>query len=570
MDLKTVLGADYNDTQNYEYRLLGFDSRARDSQTFRDQTDLTRTSVMSVTTLSYNKTFAEKHDVSAVAGFEYQKTRFVGNSLEGSNVPDEDYLNWNLFEPADILVTERDETQVRESVFGRINYGYDNRYLVSVSLRRDGDSRFGENKRYENFPALSVGWNVHNESFMENAKVLSGLKLRFSTGSLGTTSFLGSYDALSLLDPSPTVYGTGYLIPNNIANPNLTWQTNTETNYGADLAFLDNRFTLSVDYYTSDIEDMLINQSVSEVAGTTSIVLNQGDVRSSGWEFELGGRVFNDGDFTWSFNANLSTVTTEITDLGGLDELPQVIYGQSGRGPVFRNYVGGQIGEMWGLETIGDVEMEYIADGTRHPNNATGESYVVDQNGDGVIDRTRTVEEGGDLVLIGQNTPNMYWGITNNFGYKGFDLSFMFNGASGAEVYNIDPLYYNSQWGGRLDYASLDANGDGIADANGEFYERNRNQTDAVLQDASYVALRNFTIGYTFTTGWIERSGLSSIRAFGASSNLLYFSAADYTSYNPEGVKTTGSDYLGPTTYGVQVGASPVVRSFTLGLSVKF
>jgi TonB-linked SusC/RagA family outer membrane protein len=570
LDLKTVLGGDYNDTHNHEYRLLGFDSRARDSQTFRDQTDLTTTSVVSVTTLSYNKTFAEKHDVSALVGYEFQRTRFRGTSLDGSNVPDEDFLNWNLFNPADIAVSERKETQERESIFGRLSYAYDNRYLVTFSIRRDGDSRFGENNKYETFPALSLGWNVHNEAFMKDADVLSRLKVRFSTGSLGTTSFLGSYDALSLLDPSATIYGTGYLIPENVANPDLTWQTNTETNYGVDLGFLNNRYSLSVDYYTSDIEDILINQSVSEVLGTTSIVLNSGDVRSSGWEFEFGGRVFDDGDFTWSFTGNLSTVTTEITDLGGLDELPRAIYGVSGRGPVFRNYVGGQIGEMWGLETIGDVEMDYIADGTRHPDNATGESYVVDQNGDGIIDRTRTVEEGGDLVLIGQNTPNMYWGITNNFSYKNFDLSFQFQGAHGGEVYNIDPHYYGSEFGGRLDYARLDPDGDGIADHNGQFYERNRNQTDAYIQDASYVSLRNFALGYTFRTGWIERSGINSIRAYGAATNLLYFTASDYTSYNPEGVRTSGSDYLGPTTYGAQVGASPIVRAFTLGLTVKF
>ncbi len=570
LDLKTFLGADFNDTQNLEYRLLGFDSRARDSQTFRDQTDQLTTSIQSTTTLSYTKTFAEKHDVSAVVGFEYQNTRITGNSLDGSNVPDGDYLNWNLFDPADITVSERDETQVRESVFGRINYGYDNRYLVSVSLRRDGDSRFGANKKYETFPALSLGWNVHNESFMQNAKVLSRLKLRFSTGSLGTTAFLGSYDALSLLDPSATVYGTGYLIPENVANPDLTWQTNTETNYGIDFGFLNNRFTLGVDYYTSDIENILINQSVSEVLGTTSIVLNSGDVRSSGWEFELAGRVFSEEDFTWSFNANLSTVKTEITDLGGLQELPQAIYGVSGRGPVFRNYVGGQIGEMWGLETVGDVEMDYIADGTRNPDNTTGESYVVDQNGDGIIDRTRTVEDGGDLVLIGQNTPNVYWGITNNFTYKDFDLSFMFNGAHGGEVYNIDPHYYQSEFGGRLDFARLDPDGDGIANHNGLHYTQNRNQTDAYIQDASYVSLRNLTIGYTFNSGRVERAGLNSVRVFGASTNLLYFMASNYTSYNPEGVRTSGSDYLGPTTYGAQVGASPIVRSFTLGLSVNF
>jgi len=570
LDIKEVLGADINDTRQYDHTLLGYDSRARSAQTNRDQVDLKESSVLSTTSVSYTKTFDEKHDLSAVAGFEYQKTRLIGNTLNGANVPDGDILNWNLFNPEDITVTERDETRVRESFFARVNYAYDDRYMASVSWRRDGDSRFGENAKYANFPAMSLGWNAHNESFLQDSEVVSKLKLRFSMGSLGTTSFLGSYDALSLLDPAATYYGTGFLIPENVANPDLTWQTNTETNYGVDFGVLSNRFTIGLDYYTSDIENILINQSVSEVFGTTSIVLNSGDVRSSGFEFEIAGRVFSEEDFSWNFNANLSTVTTEITDLGDLEELPRAIYGQSGRGPVFRNYVGGQIGEMWGLETIGDVEMEYIADGTRHPNSQTGESYVVDQNGDGIIDNTRTVEEGGDLVLIGQNTPKVYWGFTNNFTYKDFDMSFMFNGAHGGEVYNIDPLYYGSQWGGRLDYASLDANSDGIADHNGEHYIANRYQTDAMIQSSSYVALRNLTIGWTLKSEWTDTINFGTVRAYLASTNLLYFTSSDYTSYNPEGVKTTGSDYLGPTTYGAQVGASPIVRSFTFGLSVNF
>jgi TonB-linked SusC/RagA family outer membrane protein len=569
LNLKTVLGGDLLDTQTYAHRLLGFDSRARDSQTFMNQTDLKKYSVLSETTLNYAKVIG-KHDISAVAGVEFQTTKLVGTALAGVNIPDEPILNYNLLAPADITVTERDETRVRESVFGRVNYAYDNRFLASVSVRRDGDSRFGVNKKYATFPAFSLGWNVHNEAFLEDSEVLSQLKLRFSRGSLGTTSFLGSYDALSLLSPSATIYGTGFLIPSNSANDNLTWQTNTETNYGIDLGFLNNRFRIGVDYYTSDIEDILINQAQSEVLGNPSSILNVGDVRSSGLEFDLTARVINTDNFTWSFGANLSTVDTEIKYLGGLDELPQAIFGQSGRGPVFRNYVGGGIGEMWGLETIGEVEMEYIVDGTRHPNNQTGESYVVDQNGDGVIDRTRTVADGGDLVKIGQNTPDFYWGMSHNFSYKDFDLAMQFQGSHGAEVYNIDPLYYGSQWGGRLDYARLDPNGDGIADHNGEYYERNRNQTDAMIQDASYVALRNLTLGYTVKSDVVEKIGLSSIRIYGAATNLLYLWGDNYTSYNPEGVKTTGGDFLGPTTYGAQVGASPVVRSFTLGLNVNF
>jgi len=569
LNLKTVLGGDMRDTQNYTHRLLGFDSRARDSQTYMNQTDLKVTSVLSETTLGYAKVIG-KHDISAVAGIEFQTTSFIGTALAGANVPDTAILNYNLLNPEDITVTERKETRNRESVFGRINYAFDNKYLASVSIRRDGDSRFGANKRHETFPALSLGWNVHNESFLEGSDVLSKLKLRFSTGSLGTTSFLGSYDALSLLSPQATVYGTGFLIPSNSANENLTWQTNTETNYGIDLGFLNNRITLGVDYYTSDIEDILINQAQSEVLGNPSSILNVGDVRSSGLEFELSANLINNDNFSWSMSANLSTVDTEIKYLGGLDELPQTIYGQSGRGPVFRNYVGGGIGEMWGLETIGDVEMDYIADGTRHPDVQTGESYVVDQNGDGVIDRTRTVADGGDLVKIGENTPDFYWGMSHNLSYKAFDMSLQFQGSQGGELYNIDPHYYSSEFGGRLDYARLDANDDGIADHNGEYYERNRNQTDAYIQDASFIALRNLTIGYTLPEDLIDKIGLSSIRAYVAATNLLYIMGSDYTSYNPEGVKTSGSDYLGPTTYGAQVGASPVVRSFTVGLNVNF
>lgn len=574
LNVKTVLGGDLRDTQYYEHRLLGFDSRARSGQTYMDQTDLKVSTVLSETTLNYAKEFG-KHDVSAVAGIEFQTTQLKGTAIEGSNIPDTAIQNYNLLDPADINVTERDETRARESVFGRINYAYDNRYLFSVSLRRDGDSRFGANKRFETFPAISVGWNMHNESFLQENEVLSQLKLRFSAGSLGTTSFLGSYDALSLLDPSPTLYGTGFLIPDNVQNDNLTWQTNTETNYGIDLGFLNNRFRFSIDYYTSDIEDILINQSVSEVLGTPSIVLNSGDVRSSGVEIELNANIINNDDFSWSMSANLSTVETEITDLGGLDELPSAIFGQSGRGPVFRNYVGGEIGEMWGLETIGAVEDSFIADPTLNIGINSGEQYVKDQQspgepGFGEIDFTRTVAEGGDLVKIGQATPDFYWGMSHNLSFKGFDMSLQFQGSHGAEIYNIDPLYYNSQFGRRLAYNTFDANSDGIADHNGEHYTLTRNRTDAMIQDASYIALRNLTIGYTFESDLTDKIGINSLRLYGAATNLFYIMADNYTSYNPEGVKTTDSDYLGPTTYGAQVGASPIVRSFTVGLNVNF
>ena len=561
LNIKTVLGADIRDTKDFYYRGLEADSRARTNQTNLDETDIKRTSVLSETTLNFAKVIG-KHDISAVVGLEFQDNKIIAIAVEGNNVPFGDIQNYNLFDPADIVVTERDETVSRRSVFGRVTYAFDDRYLLSASLRRDGDSRFGANNRFETFPALSVGWNIHNESFLKDNEGLSRLKLRFSTGSLGTTSFLGSYDALSLLNPSPTVIGNGFLISDNIANPDLTWQTNTETNYGADLGFFNNRLTIGVDYYTSNVENILLGKSVSEVLGTTDVTINAGDIESSGLELELGGLLVQKQDFTWNMNANLSTVNTEIKDLDGLDELPPTIYGQSGRGPEFRNRVGGEIGEMWGLETIRQVESVHIADPTRTLGADSGEYYVVDQNGDGEINRD-------DYVKIGQNTPDFYYGLSSQMRYKDFDMSFQFQGTQGAEVFNIDPLYWQSQFGGRL-RDSFDANDDGIADATGEFYTRARDQTDSPIQDASYLALRNLTVGYTFASDLTSKAGINSARLYVAATNLLYIWGDDYTSFNPEGIETTNGGYLGPTTSGVQVGASPVVRSFTLGLNVNF
>jgi len=563
LNLRTVLGGDLNDSQAYYYQGVTADSRERSNQSDLDQVDLKRSSVLSETTLGYNKVLDGRHDISAVVGVEFQNFYIKGTTIRATNIPFGQPLNFSFLNPDDITTSLRDETVSRRSVFGRINYAYDNRYLASVSIRRDGDSRFGVNNRYEVFPAFSLGWNVHNENFY-NSEFLTDLKVRVSRGTLGTTSFLGSYDALRILQPQSTVFGNGFLIPSNVANDDLTWQTNTETNFGINLGFLENRFTLGIDYYTSDIVDMLINQSVSEVFGTPSIVLNRGDVTSSGLEFEIGAAIVNNSNFRWNVSANLSTVNTEITDLGDLTALPNVVYGgPSGRGPQWRNYVGGEVGEMWGYETTGQVETIHIKDPTRNIGYSSSEYYVVDQNGDGEI------TEEGDYVKLGSATPDFYWGLSTSVNFSDFDISLQFQGSQGAEVYNIDPIYWESQFGGRL-RSSFDAEGDGIADVSGRFYEQTRNAHGALVQDASYTALRNMTIGYTLNPEVINRVGLGSARIYVAATNLLYLMSDSYTSFNPEGVEITNNNYLGPTTYGYQEGASPIVRSFTLGVNLNF
>ena len=577
LDLKTVIGGDIRNTVQKNHYLRDGDNGGSLSDTYLNQTDLTNTSILGVTTLNYTKSFGN-HDLSALAGTEFQNFYLNSTTVNGTNVPQitGESLNYAFLQPTDVTVTEREETIARRSVFGRVNYAYDDRYLASVSIRRDGDSRFGANKKHNIFPALSLGWNVHNESFW-NSSLLSNLKLKFSTGSLGTTSNLGAYNSLSILNPLASMFGIASGIPEDRPNPNLTWQTNTETNMGISLGFLDNRITLGVDYYTSNIEDILIDLSVSEVSGTESIRLNAGDVKSSGMEFELGAVVLEKGPISWNVSANLSAVKTEITDLNELSQLPDIIYGTSGRGAVYRNYVGGEIGELWALQTTGWVDESYMINPVDAIGASSGEVYVVDQqapgeDGHGVIDATKSVEDGGDLVKIGTNTPDFYWGMTHSLSYKNFDMSIQLQGSHGGVVYNVDPLYNGSNWGGRL-RSSFDADGDGIADHNKQHYKRARDQTDAVIQDAGFIALRNLTIGYTLDQDMVNKAGLGSVRVYAAASNLFYLMGSDYTSYNPEGVDTVGAgntSYQGPTTYGHQSGESPVLRTFTFGLNVKF
>ncbi len=578
LDLKTVLGSDIRDTQGYQHYLAGGDNNGDLEDTYINQQDLKRTSVLSETTLNYTKVLNEKHDISALIGIEFQKNYIKGTSVAGSNVRQllGEPLNFALLGNENVTVTERDEINHRKSIFGRVAYAYDDRYLVSASLRRDGDSRFGANNRYEVFPAFSLGWNIHNEAFFNADGFMSKLKPRFSYGSLGTVSDLGFHNSLSFVNAGASVLGNTFDIPNDLANPDLTWQTNTETNYGIDFGFVNNRFNLGIDYYTSDIENILINQSVSEIFGRNSIRLNSGDVRSSGLEFEFNAGIVRGDDFTWDMGANLSTVNTEITDLGNLTQLPDVTnYGTSGRAAVYRNYVGGEIGELWALETTGWVEERHMINPLDVIGNSSGEVYVVDQqepgeDGFGVIDATKTVAEGGDLVKQGTNTPDFYWGMTHNMTYKNLDLGIQLQGSHGGIVYNVDPLYNGSNWGGRL-RSSFDSDSDGIEDATGLHYTRARDKTDAVIQDAGFIALRNLTLGYTFADDFVSKAGLSSVRIYAAASNLLYIMGDDYTSYNPEGVDTSSSsNYAGPITYGHQSGENPVARTFTLGLNINF
>jgi len=554
--LKTTLGADITQT-NENRNTLSTGDRRGFSRTFVQNDETRRSNWLSENYASYTKIFNDKHDVSAVAGFSLGSELRNFDRARGNVLINDQILNIDATESQ--FAESEDSKITRRSVYFRTNYAYDNKYLASFSIRRDADSRFGENNRWGTFPAFSVGWNMHNENFFEPlSEVVSQLKLRASFGKLGSTASLGAYDHLSILNTEQINFGGNTevaLVPGNPINRDLSWQVTAEQNYGADFGFLNNRIRGGFNLFISTTEDQLLEKPVSAITGFETINVNQGEIKSTGLELELGATPISTNNFSWTINGNISTVETEIIDLGEQQEIVRTP--DPSRGVEFRNTVGGEISEFWGYRTTGEIERRFLNTPNWPVGGLANDVFVEDTNGDGEITEA-------DKVKLGSNNPDFTWGLSNNFKYKNFDLSFTLQGSHGAEIANADPFYYGSTFRGATNAIFNNA----------PEFENDRNrtaprvQTDALIQDASYLAIRNLTIGYTLSNNLkaLKATGVNSLRVYLASTNLLYLYADDYTSFNPEGVNHVQS----PITNGFQRGATPITRSFTLGLNLNF
>ena len=550
LNFKSNMGADMRNFSTFD-NIQSPGTATGNGGTNQNESNQLTTSWLSQNTLNYSKEL-EKHTIGFLAGYEFGKQRFKSLSVAATQNLEDNLLTYGSFN--EVTTSNREEYITRKSAFFRASYVYDDKYLFTASIRRDGDSRFGANNQWANFPAASIGWNVHNESFLDS-DAISKLKLRASYGRLGSTEGLGAYDALSTLQTVTTTLGDSNTIgftSSNLENPDLSWQITEEKNFGIDLGFLNNRLNVSVDYFISDTENMLLQKEISGVTGFTSTPVNQGSLQSKGLELELGAIVINKENFNWNLSANLSRIKTTVIDTGN-DEGFSVH--PSNQTPQFRTYAGGQVAEFWGYETTGqEVDPRYLLDPSYPINGTARDTYVVDQNGDNVIDEN-------DYIKLGANAPDFTWGFSNNFRYKDFDLSFVMQGSHGAEVVNTDDFFYGAHWKGVPN--SL------FAASEGSHLTAEKVDTDLFIQDASYVALRNVTLGYTIDS---EKSSgklkFDSIRLYLATTNLLYLMADDYTGLNPEGVNFV--DATNPLQFGGQKGATPINRSFTMGLNFNF
>ena len=496
---------------------------------------------------SYNKVFDQKHDLNAVLGMSYQQSKRTSIDATGRDLPSDAYKTIaSGATKADANSFERTFSFL--SYFSRLNYKLDNKYLLGLSGRVDGSSRFGANNRYGFFPAVSAGWIISEESFLKEVRQISLLKLRGSFGYTGNAE-INNFGSLGLY----TAVGYGG-IPGQrqfqLENPDLKWEKTAQTDIGLEIGFFNNRISAEVDYYTKNTTDLLLNVNVPGTSGFASQLKNVGELENKGWEFVL--RTDNKfGDLTWRASVNAAINKNKVLNLQG-----QVITG----GFLNRAVEGQPLSVFFGPEYAGvDVD------------NGDALYYLNTTKTDGTIDRTKTNDVNlAENVVIGNPNPKWIGGITNDFNYKGIDFSFTFQGVYGNDVYNGAGKFMSAN-GDFYDNQTLDQmnrwqkKGDVTNVPQARYVGGNGTaESSRYLEDASYTRLKTVTLGYNLPKSITDKLKLTRIRVYATANNLLTFTK--YSGWDPE----VNTDYLGGIAAGNDFYAAPQSKTITVGLNLGF
>ena len=519
------------------------------------------TRLISDNTLSYNKQIGD-HEISALAGVTIQKRRAETSQIVGTGYSND--LLKNL-QGATTIVSEGEYNIEKNKIgyFGRINYAYADKYLLSASFRRDGSSVFGVNSKWGNFPAASIGWNVHKEDFLSESDFLSNLKLRVSYGLTGAENFnvgddlVNAWPYLAQLDNTNAIINgniTPGVSPKNIANLLLQWEASEEFNPGLDFGFLNNRISGSVDYYKRTSDQLLLNNPVSYVTGFNNGIVNLGKVANTGWELELRTRNVSNEKFSWKTTLIASTNKNELLDYG--ESNGALTEDGFGRNSQWINLVGNPISSFYGYVVDKELANEYWNSPWIPINGKSEDIIVKDLNGDGLI-------TDADKTILGDPYPEIIWSLTNEFELGNFYFSFMIQGSQGAEVKNIGDQYFYTHWTGATtdEQAVVDA---GII-PNASFLKA-RVLTNDVVMSAGYFSLRNVNIGYSLPEKTLSNLGISSCRIYAAGQNLLYITSKDYHGFNPEYIDGNNT----PQSYGAQRAGTPLFSTLSFGLNINF
>jgi TonB-linked SusC/RagA family outer membrane protein len=530
------------------------------------------TDLLSENTLNYTKS-ANKNELNILAGFTSQTTKIQNQQTTGNDFPSDDIRTLNSAAQIDKTGTTGTNNQIGlVSYLGRINYAYDNKYLLSASYRADGSSYFAQGKKWGKFPSVSAGWVISKEKFLSDVDWLSNLKFRTSYGVSGNNRIV-DFAFLDLLYGANYTYGSGTgtttpgLVSSSayLSNPNITWESTNQNNYGIDLALFRNRVNLTIDMYKSKTDRLLLQQSAMAFTGVPQFWNNLGSLQNKGIEIELSTKNIQKKNFTWTTSANISHNENKILQLG----TEAFLLNQGERTEVYRNKVGDPLVVFYGFKTDGVWISQDQINSSGLTSSLTGMFVpgglkVVDMNGDGKIDNS-------DRTDLGNPYPDFNWGITNNFKFKGFDFSFLIQGVQGGKLINGDPNYNESRRTIRIynqnRWISAAHPGDGMTPYSTNGF--NWMLTDYVIEDASYFALREVNLGYTLPSSTIKRLKINSMRFYLSAQNLYFHMANGYRGLNPEGRFNNGP-YASVLIDGYQRGSFPIPQTITAGIDINF
>ncbi|SEO64347.1 TonB-linked outer membrane protein, SusC/RagA family [Flavobacterium sp. CF108] len=563
LDFKTTLGLTDNNSQTGRF----IPSTLIAGKNIKGEASVNNTRFSSFLTenyLTFKREIIEKGVLTVLGGYSYQK-----NKNESSYAASRGFLtNTNSYRNLGAgTVFLKPDSNLSEteliSAFGRLNFDYDDKYLLTFTARRDGSSSFSKNYKYGTFPSGAIGWNIGKENFLKDNKTISNLKLRASYGATGNPS-IGAYSTLSRFSEIYDV--SGDVIVNavqltSLDNPNLKWETSYQQDYGIDLGLFDNRISITADYYKTITKDLLFNRPLPGVSGIASQLQNVGELENKGWELGINSKNFIGQDFTWNTSFNISSNKNKVLKLADNKDL--LINSTPGHflateSQILR--VGEPVGSFFGFIYDGVIQQGETVLPGNFETTPGGEKFR-DYNGDGKLDSQ-------DKTIIGNPNPDFIFGLNNDFTYKNLDLNIFFQGSEGGQILNYT-LMELASGNNNATTEVLDSWTPTNTDTNvPKNAARTKRVTSRFVYDGSYIRLKNISLGYSLDEKVVSKFGLSKLRFYISAQNL--WTITDYPGTDPETSYLNDNNSRSNTNLGLDYGGYPNVRTFTMGLNVKF
>jgi TonB-dependent starch-binding outer membrane protein SusC len=570
LHLSSVLGMDRTDLSNRRFNEnWGTGNRINNPNSLNISNGYNQ-SFSASNVLSYNTQFANNHSLSAVFGTEaIRSDGYVNNSTQRDFPDQEDRLVFLGNGLGSVVVNEGRWASTLLSLFGRLNYTYMNKYILSGTIRRDGSSRFSPENRWGTFYSISGAWRIDQEGFMEGNEFFDMLKLRAGFGAIGNQE-VGNYAYSDQIAPNFNypfggTMNSGYAIT-LLGNQNLQWETSTQLDIGLDVSVLQGRIYFEADVYRKITANMLVKEPIPPSAGYASPAwVNNGEILNQGVELEL---TWLDefGDLEFELSGNASFVENEILSLSG-----PIVSGRIDNGIyATRNEVGHPVGSffLYEMDGIFQNDLDIITSAYQGVNVRPGDVRYVDQNSDGFINEL-------DRKHLGSASPDFLLGFNLALNYRMFDFSMFWQGAFGQQIYyqvatdiegfyrpfNITQRFYDERWTG-------EGTGNTQPRASWSSKANNTRPSTRFLEDGSYLRLKNIQLGYTLPSSLTDRFGMQKLRVYVLAHNIFTFT--QYPGLDPEMTVSDNSRGEGDAAAGIDWGTYPLARSFNFGVQVSF